>query len=296
MQQIQKVPRSSTSGSEAPPAPHGPAPHRNGCSLGCALEVWGWEGCSRAPAALSQATVSTKNRGAVEETRNHPRPASWWIQTFLMGISHRLFPKKAKPGPLTSLQPPPGFVMRFLSSHPRRFSHQSHSSSSEHSKQQPRGVPQPPASGCLWVTAYTAMEGPRQPCCKRRLKNLQWVPNRLSTMPLLSISLHCCSARACLLSQSWTQTFRNAAAGPGAAAGLSGSHPSLSPSTQTTHPHTERAASAEGRTELLQHPRRLGRGEQQQDEPLTQQGAGTAGNAKQALRGSGVRQSFVWTS
>lgn len=279
-----------------PQPPTALAPHRNGCSLGCALEVWGWEGCSRAPAALTQATVSTKNRGAVEETRNHPRPASWWIQTFLMGISHRLFPKKAKPGPLTSLQPPPGFVMHFLSSHPRRFSHQSHSSSSEHSKQQPRGVPQPPASGCLWVTAYTAMEGPRQPCCERRLKNPQWVPNRLSTMPLLSISLHCCSARACLLSQSWTQTFRNAAAGPGAAAGLSGSHPSLSPSTQTTHPHTERAASAEGRTELLQHPRRLGRGEQQQDEPLTQQGAGTAGNAKQALRGSGVHQSFVWSS
>ncbi|EOA94358.1 hypothetical protein Anapl_08258 [Anas platyrhynchos] len=110
------------------------APHRNGCSLGCALEVWGWESCSRAPAALSQATVSTKNRGAVEETRNHPRPASWWIQTFLTGISHRLFPKKAKPGPLTSLQPPPGFVMRFLSSHPRRFSHQSHSSSTQPSK------------------------------------------------------------------------------------------------------------------------------------------------------------------
>lgn len=87
-------------------------------------------------------------------------------------------------------------------------------------------------------------------------------------MLLLSVSLHCCSACACLpVPVPDTRTFRNARAVPGTAAGLSRSHPLLSPSTQSTHPHTERAVSAEGRTELLQHPGRLGRGDEQQDKP-----------------------------
>lgn len=197
---MQQVPRSSTSGSEAPPAPHGPGPAQERLQPGVCARGLGLGGLQQGPISTVPSnrvhqepwgsggdTQPSLSPGRAESTGT--RPASWWIQTFLTGISHRLFPKKAKPGPLTSLQPPPGFVMHFLSSHPRRFSHQSHSSSSEHSKQQPCGVPQPPASSCLWVTAYTAMEGPRQPCCKRRLKNPQWVPNHLSTMPLLSISL-----------------------------------------------------------------------------------------------------------